>query len=399
MTLELSRKYENISPSITLQIAAKAKEMKDRGINVISFGVGEPDFRTPENIRQSAIYSIENDNLGYTPASGLPSLKKAICEKLKRDNNLDYGVENIVVSNGGKHSLYNVILAICNPLDEVIIPTPYWVSYPEMVKMADGVPVYLNCPQENDFKFHIEDLKKAISKKTKALILNSPSNPTGAVYSREELEEIAKIVVENNIYVISDEIYEKLVYGEAEHISIASLNEDIKKHTIVVNGMAKAYAMTGWRIGYTACSKELTQMMANIQSHATSNPNTIAQYASIEALSGDQAKIEEMRLVFDGRRRYMVDRINNIDKLSCPEPKGAFYIMINISDCIGKNIKGFTINGSLDFADALLESENVAIVPGIAFGDDKLIRISYANSIENIEEGLNRIEKFIKKLK
>ncbi|QUH26347.1 pyridoxal phosphate-dependent aminotransferase [Serpentinicella alkaliphila] len=399
MNIQLSRKHNDIAPSVTLFVDAKAKEMQAKGINVIGFGVGEPDFRTPENIRKRAIYSIENENLGYTPASGLQKLKEAICDKLKLDNGLEYKMEHIIVSNGAKHSLYNAFQAICNPGDEVIIPSPYWVSYPEMVKMADAIPVFIDCPEEKEFKLDIKDLKNAITSKTKAMILNSPSNPTGSVYTKEELEEIAKVAVEKNIIVISDEIYEKLIYDDATHVSIASLNDRIKDLTIVVNGMAKAYAMTGWRIGYTASNAQIAKIMGNIQSHATSNPNTIAQYASIEALSGDQTAIENMRLAFDERRKYMVDRINKIPGLSCIVPKGAFYIMMNISQYIGKEFNGNKIKGSLDFADLLLEHAHVAIVPGAAFGVDQLMRISYANSMDNIKEGLTRLENFLPQLK
>lgn len=399
MNLQLSKKHSEIAPSVTLFVDAKAKEMQAKGINVIGFGVGEPDFRTPENIRKRAIYSIENESLGYTPASGLLKLKEAVCKKLKEDNGLEYRPEHIIISNGAKHSLYNIFQAVCNTGDEVIIPAPYWVSYPEMVKMADSIPVFIDCLEENEFKLNINDLKKAITEKTKAIILNSPSNPTGAVYTREELEAIAKVAVEHNILVVSDEIYEKLVYDDTKHTSIASLNEDIKNLTIVVNGMAKAYAMTGWRIGYTASSAEIAKIMGNIQSHSTSNPNTIAQYASMEALLGDQTPLEEMRIAFDERRKYMVDRINQIPGLSCIVPKGAFYIMMNISEYIGKEYNGSKINGSLDFADLLLENANVAIVPGAAFGVDKLMRISYANSMENIKEGLTRLENFVRTVK
>ncbi|MDR5658136.1 pyridoxal phosphate-dependent aminotransferase [Serpentinicella sp. ANB-PHB4] len=393
--MKLSNKNLGLTPSVTLSIDAKAKEMKAKGINVIGFGVGEPDFNTPDNIRLKAINAIENKNLGYTPASGLPELKEVICKKLKKDNNLDYEKENIIVSNGAKHSLYNVFQAICNPGDEVIIPTPYWVSYPELVKMADATPVYIECSEENSFKMDTEVLKESITKNTKAIILNSPSNPTGSVYTKNELEEIAEIAVENNILVVSDEIYEKLIYDNFEHVSIASLNDEIKDLTIVVNGMSKAYAMTGWRIGYTASNKSIAKVMSNIQSHSTSNPNTIAQYASIEGIQGSQQFIEEMRLSFDERRKYMVDRINNIEGLSCIVPKGAFYIMMNITEFIGKEIKGKLIMNSVDFSELLLEKANVAIVPGKAFGSDNFMRISYANSMENIKEGLTRIEAFL----
>lgn len=397
MNITLSKKNLNISASPTLSIDAKTKQMKADGIDVISFGVGEPDFQTPENIKKAAIKVIEKGAIGYTAAAGLPELKKVICQKLEKENDLSYHPDNIIVSNGAKHSLYNIFQAICNPGDEVIIPVPYWVSYPELVKMADGIPVYIECSEENQFKLKKEDLLPVITSKTKAIILNSPSNPTGALYSKEELEEIAEVAVKNNLIVVSDEIYEKLVYDGQTHISIASLNDEIKERTIVINGMSKGYAMTGWRIGYTASTKEIAKVMGNIQSHATSNPNTIAQYASIEGLKGDQSSVEEMRKAFDERRKYMVDRINAIKDLSCITPKGAFYVMMNISKWIGKEIKGHTIKNSIDFAEMLLENAKVAIVPGLAFGADDFMRLSYATSLESIEEGLNRIDDYLNK--
>ena len=395
MSITISKKAQNISPSITLAISAKAKQMKEEGIDVISFGVGEPDFDTPANIKNAAIEAIKQGHTKYTPASGLPQLKKAICAKLKSDNNLDYNPENIIVSNGAKHSLYNIFQAICDPEDEVIIPVPYWVSYPEMVKMADANPVIVNCSEENEFKVTRGDLLDAITSKTKAIILNSPSNPTGSIYTKTELEEIAQIAVDHNIAVITDEVYEKLVYDGEKHISIASLNEKIKDLTITVNAMSKCYAMTGWRIGYTASHVTVAKAMNSMQSHATSNPNSIAQHASIEGLTGDQSSVEEMRLAFDERRKYMVRRVNEINGLSCIEPKGAFYIMMNIKQLIGTTIKGIAINGSMDFSELLLEHANVAVVPGVAFGVDEFVRLSYANSLENIEEALNRIDNLL----
>lgn len=395
MDVKLSQKHLGLSTSMTLAIAAKAKEMKSKGINVIGFGVGEPDFNTPKNIIEKAKLAMDEGKTGYTAAAGAPELKKTIVKKLKEDNNLDYKESQIIVSNGAKHSIYNSLQAICNPGDEVIIGNPYWVSYPELIKMAEAVPVLIDCPEENEFKINPEDLKNKVTDKTKCIILNSPANPTGSVYTREELEAIAKIAVDNNIIVISDEIYEKLIYDNEEHISIASLNEKIKDLTIVVNGLSKGYAMTGWRIGYTASHESISKIMSNIQSHATSNPNTIAQYASIEALEGDQTSIEDMRKEFDARRKFMVDKINSIDNLSCICPKGAFYVMINIEKLIGKTIKGKEIQGSLDITELILEHGEVAVVPGIAFGVDKFIRLSYANSLDNIKEGLNRIDKVI----
>lgn len=394
MTKSLSAKNMNISTSVTLAITAKAKKMKAEGIDVVSFGAGEPDFKTPKHISDAAISAIEKGLTGYTDSSGLPELKKAICSKLLKDNQLSYATEEIVVSNGAKHSLFNVLQAICNPGDEVIVPNPYWVSYPELVKLADALPIFVETPESNDFKYDIQKLEAAITSKTKAIIINSPNNPTGTVYSKSDLSEIAQLAIKHNFYVISDEIYEELIY-EGEHVSIASLGEEIKNLTIVINGMSKAYAMTGWRIGYSASNKEIAQIMKNIQSHATSNPNTIAQYASIEALNGDKKAIEEMRNAFSTRRDYMVDKINSIDHLSCRKPEGAFYVMVNISKLFGKVFNGKQITNSVYFAEYLLDTVKVAVIPGAGFGSDDYVRLSYATSLDNIKEGLRRIEEAI----
>lgn len=393
--MNLSKKHEKISPSLTLAISAKAKKMVKEGKDVISFGVGEPDFKTPENIRKRAMEVLEEGKIGYTPASGLMELKEAIKEKLLKDNNLEFDANDIVVSNGAKHSLYNTFQAILNEGDEVIVAAPYWVSYPELIKMAGGEPVIVKCSEANEFKFDIDELKNAINDKTKAIILNSPSNPTGSVYDKEELEAIAKLAIEKDLFIVSDEIYEKLIYEGKKHISIASLSKEIKDRTIVINGMSKAYAMTGWRIGYTASNTKIAKLMSNIQSHATSNPSTIGQYASIEALKNSANEVEAMRLEFDKRRKNMIELINNINNLSCIAPKGAFYVMVNISKVKGSKINGKDIETSMDFANELLEKSNVAVVPGIAFGDDDFIRLSYANSMENIVEGIKRIENFL----
>lgn len=389
----LSKKNSGISASMTLAITAKAKQLKESGVDIVSFGAGEPDFNTPEYIRTAAIKQIEKGGNGYTAASGLLALKQAICDKLKRDNELDYKPEQIVVSSGAKHSLFNSLQALLNPGDEVIIPSPYWVSYYELVKMADGEPILVEAQASNLFKVTADQLEKAVTAKTKAIIINSPNNPTGAVYSREELTVIGDFAERHDLYIISDEIYEKLIYGK-QHYSIASFSEELKARTIVVNGLSKAYAMTGWRIGYTASTVEIAKIMSNIQSHATSNPNTIAQYASIEALNGDQTPIEVMRLAFDERRRYMVKTINTISNVTCVEPEGAFYVMVNISYFIGKNIGGTEIKNSIDLASVLLDSANIAVIPGIAFGVDDYIRLSYATSMANIEEGLQRLKAF-----
>lgn len=397
MKFDLSKKGLRIAPSVTLEITAKAKAMKDSGIDVISFGAGEPDFNTPEHIQNEGIRSIKEGLTRYTPASGILDLKKAVCEKLKNVNGLDYKPSNIVISSGAKHSIHNALMAILNPGDEVIIAVPYWVSYPELVGIADGVPVFIETKEENNFKFSVDDLNKVLTNKTKAIILNSPSNPTGAIYTEEELRAIADWAVENNVFIISDEIYEKLVYDGEKHICISSFNQEIKDLTILINGVSKAYAMTGWRIGYAAAHEDVVKVMSNLQSHATSNPCSISQYASVEAIRGNQDSVEEMKKHFVERRNYMVETINSIEGLSCNKPQGAFYVMVNFTKLLGKNINGKVINSSLDFANLLLDDGNVAVVPGVAFGDDKYVRLSYATSMENIKNGLQRIKEIVEK--
>jgi len=396
--LKLSQRAQKVSASLTLAISAKANKLKEAGENVISFGAGEPDFETPQYICDAACEALEIGFTRYTAASGYENLKEAVVEKFKRDNQLNYDKDQIIVSNGAKHSLFNTFQAILNPGDEVIIPVPYWLTYPETVKMGGGTPVFLDTDEEDGFKINVDKLKDKINKNTKALILNSPSNPTGSIYSKDELEEIAKLAVENDILVISDEIYEKIVYDGNKHISIASLNKDIKELTIVINGVSKAYAMTGWRIGYAAGPKKIIEIMSNIQSHATSNPNSIAQYASNAGLRGDHSFMKQRRNKFSERRDFMYEKINSIEGLSCLKPGGAFYIMMNIEDILGKKMAGKVIEDSFSFAEELLDEKKVAVVPGVAFGADNYIRLSYANSLENIKEGLNRIEKFIKEL-
>lgn len=393
--MELSRRGHAMTSSVTLALNAKTKRLQDEGVDIISFGAGEPDYDTPQNIKAAAITAINEGVTKYTPASGTYELKKAICDKLLRDNMLNYTSNEIIISNGAKHSIYNALLGICNPGDEVIIPSPYWVSYPELVKLADAIPVVVESDEEDNFKYTKEKLLKAVTPNTKAIILNSPNNPTGVVYTRDELEMIGEIAVEKDLIIISDEIYEELVYGNSKHISIASLNSNIKERTILVNGMSKAYAMTGWRIGYTASTVNIAKIMDNIQSHSTSNPNSIAQYASVEALNGSQHDIHEMRLEFERRRNYMANQINQIKGLSCKLPEGAFYVMVNISTLFGKTIKGYKINSSVEFCNALLDGARVAVVPGSAFGVDNYIRLSYATSMELIIRGLNRIDEFL----
>lgn len=394
MELKISKKAAAVSPSPTLYIDSKFKQMKAQGIPVVGFGAGEPDFNTPDNIKDAGISAIKNNVTRYTPASGTIELKQAVCDKIKRDAGLEYTTANIVISNGGKHALSNTFDCICDPGDEVILPAPFWVSYPEMIKLADGVPVYINTTEETNFKFTIDQLKAAITPKTRALVLNTPSNPTGMVYSKEELEEIARIAVENNIYVIFDEIYEKLVY-EGEHVNIASFGDEIKDLTIIVNGMAKTYAMTGWRIGYVAANEKLAKAMANIQSHATSNPNSIAQAAAVEALNGDQGFIDDMKATYIERRNYMVERINNISGLSCLNPNGAFYIFMNVKAVLGKEHYGKVINTAQELCEDMLERALVALVPSEGFGIDGYVRLSYATSMEVIKTGLDRIEKYL----
>ncbi|HAR86900.1 MAG TPA: aspartate aminotransferase [Clostridium sp.] len=395
----LSKKAMEISPSLTLAITAKAKKMKAEGIDVIGFGAGEPDFNTPKNIQQAAIKAIEAGQTRYTAASGIIELKEAVVNKFKKDNNLTYKTSQIIISTGAKQCLANIFQAILNPGDEVLIGAPYWVSYPELVQLADGVPTFVDTEESNSFKLIIESLEKAVTKKTKAMILNSPNNPTGTAYTKEELEKIATFAQKHDIIIISDEIYEKLLYGESGHISIASLSEDAYNRTIVINGVSKAYAMTGWRIGYAAASEKITSLMSNIQSHTTSNPCSISQYASVEALNGDQSEVEKMKQEFKKRRDFMVDKINSINNLSCVKPEGAFYVMVNISKVLNKEVDGKIIKDSLTFSDLLLEKEKVAVIPGIAFGVDDFIRLSYATSMENIEKGLNRIEDFVNGIK
>ncbi len=399
MSLTLSRKAQAVKPSSTLAITAKAKELKAQGIDVVGFGAGEPDFDTPENICDAAVSAIKNGFTKYTPASGTNELKQAVCDKFQKFNNLHYTPDQIVISNGGKHSLTNVFQAILNPGDEVIIPSPYWLSYPEIVMLADGEPVFVRGEQENGYKVTIEQLQAATTEKTKALILNSPSNPTGMIYSEEELSAIADYVIKNDIYVVADEMYEYLVYDGNRHVSIASLNEEIYKRTITVSGLAKTYAMTGWRIGYTGSSVEIAKLMSGIQSHQTSNPNSIAQKAAVEALTGDQSAMEMMVHEFDVRRKYMYEKISSMHHISAKEPYGAFYVFADISKTLEMSYKGKKIETSAEFARILIEEYNVAVVPCTDFGYDDHIRLSYAISIQQIEEGLSRIEKFLIELK
>ncbi len=398
--MSVSKKVKEIAPSLTLEITAKAKKMKAEGISVISFGAGEPDFNTPDYIINAAKKALDIGFTKYTPASGTIELRKAICDKFAKDNGLIYTPEQIVVSDGAKSSLFHAISAIVDDGDEVIVPSPFWLTYPELIKLAGGNVVYVPATKEQDYKITAENLKSAITDKTKCVILNTPNNPTGAVYSEQEIREIAKVVEEAGIYVISDEIYEKLIYGEEKHFSIAAVNEYLKEHTVVVNGLSKSYSMTGWRIGYVGAPLEIAKAIGSMQSHTTSNACSIAQYASTAALTDSEGEqfIDKMHQVFDERRRYMVDRISKIADLTFNEPKGAFYVFIDVSKYYGKKYQDNVIDNSLSFASQALKM-GVALIPGVAFGDDNCIRLSYAISIEDIKEGIDRLEKFIEELK
>ena len=405
MALTLSRKAQAVKPSSTLAITAKAKELKAQGLDVVGFGAGEPDFNTPDNICNAAIKAIKDGFTKYTPASGIVELKQAVCDKFKKFNGLDYKPSQIVISNGGKHSLTNVFEAILNPGDEVIIPAPYWLSYPEIIKLSDGVPVFVRGEKENGYKVTAEQLQAATTEKTKALVLNTPNNPTGMIYSEEELRAIADYAVKNDIYVVSDEMYEYLVYNGNKHISIASFNEEIYKRTITVSGLAKSYAMTGWRIGYTGSSEEIAKLMGSVQSHQTSNPNSIAQKAALEALTGDQSTVQMMLGEFDKRRKFMYEKMSALPYVSTEEPLGAFYVFADVSEALKKEYKGKSaelfgkkVETAAEFARILIEDYNVAVVPCADFGFPDHIRLSYAISVEQIDKGLTRIEKFLNDL-
>ncbi|MEK6692481.1 MAG: pyridoxal phosphate-dependent aminotransferase [Nitrospirota bacterium] len=395
--MSLSKRVSGIKPSPTLSIDAKAKALKAQGVDIVGFGAGEPDFDTPDNIKEAAIKAIRDGFTKYTPVAGIDELKDAIIEKFKRDNDLNYERTEIIVSCGAKHSLYNIAQALFDPGDEIIIPSPYWVSYPDQAILNDATPVIVKTG--DDFRLTPQILKEKITPKTKALILNSPSNPTGMAYDKKGLEEIAEVAVRHKIYIISDEIYEKLVYDGFRHVSIASLSTDVKTLTLVVNGLSKSHSMTGWRIGYTAGTKEVISAMTNIQSQSTSNPTSIAQKAAVEALRGPQDSLKKMVEAFDRRRKYMVERLNRMDGVSCIMPTGAFYAFPKVSSLYGKGFEGKIIKDSYDMARYLLEDAKVAVVPGEPFGADEYIRLSYATSMENIKKGLDRIEEVIAKLR
>ncbi|MDO9464164.1 MAG: pyridoxal phosphate-dependent aminotransferase [bacterium] len=396
---KLSDRIKSIKPSATLAISAKIKTLRAQGIDVIGFSAGEPDFDTPEYIKNAAISSIKNGFTKYTPASGTLELKKAVCDKFGNDNGLDYTSEQVIVSCGAKHSLYNLIQVMCNPDDEVIIPIPYWVSYPDMVKLAGAKPVFIQGVEKNAFKILPDELENAITEKTKILIINSPSNPCGTVYSKDELMEIADIACKHDIYVIADEIYEEIIYDGIQHISIASLNSDIKERTIVVNGVSKTYSMTGWRIGYAAGDTDIIKAAGKLQSQSTSNPTSISQKAALTAIQKKTNDVAKMVNEFGKRRDYIVGRLNDMDNVSCQKPKGAFYVFPNISAYYGKEYNGNRINTDIDFCNFLLDIAKVGVIPGSAFGSPYHIRMSYATSMENIKEGIDRMESALKELR
>ena len=387
--MKLAARANRVPPSMTLAIAAKAKAMKAEGIDVCSFSAGEPDFPTPSHICEAAKKALDEGKTKYGPAAGEPKLRQAIANKLKQDNKLDYQAENIIVTNGGKFSLFNLMQTLIEAGDEVIIPAPYWLSYPEMVKLADGTPVIVNTLAENDYKITPQQLEAAITPQTKLFVLNSPSNPTGAVYTPDEVKALAETILKNDLLVVSDEIYEKILYDGAEHLSIGAVNSDIFARTIVSSGFAKSHSMTGWRVGYAAAPVEIIQAMAKIQGHSTSNVCTFAQYGALAALESSQDCVTEMVKAFTARRKYIYEAIQAIPKLNCPKPYGAFYLFVDISQTRLK---------SLEFCARLLETQQVAAVPGIAFGADDCIRIAYATDMNTIEKGMKRLADFINSL-
>ncbi|MFH1380680.1 MAG: pyridoxal phosphate-dependent aminotransferase [Candidatus Omnitrophota bacterium] len=387
--MKMAKRAMQLKPSLTLAITSKAKEMKKNGLDVIGFGAGEPDFDTPETIKCAAIKAIESGFTKYTPASGTLELKKAVCEKFKKDNNINYEPDEVAISCGAKHSLYNIFNILCDVGDEVIIIAPYWLSYTEMVSLAGAKPRIVKAEEKNDFIVDPGIIEKNITRRTKAIVINSPSNPTGAVYDKNVLKEIAKLAISKDLLIISDEIYEKLIYDGVESVSIASFGKKFKDRTITVNGVSKTYSMTGWRIGYSAGPKDFIKKISALQSHSTSNPTSISQVAAIEALSGPQSEVEKMVCEFAKRRDYMVERIAEMKGISCSKPKGAFYLFCNISQ---------TGLDSTTFVKRLLEEALVACVPGIAFGSDKHVRLSFATSMKNITMGLDRMEKWLSKI-
>jgi len=385
--MDLANRVSELTPSLTLAIDSKAKALRAEGIDIYSFGAGEPDFDTPEHIKAAAIEALQSGFTKYTPSSGIPELRSAISEKFKRDNGLEYKPSEIIVSNGAKQSCFNAILAVCGEGDEVIIPAPYWLSYPEMVRLAGAEPIIVQTTQENDWKITAAQFEEAMSPRTKMIIINSPGNPTGSVYTKEELRALVEVAADEEITILSDEIYESLTYDGAEHVSVASLTPEARDLTITVNGFSKAYAMTGWRIGYLGAPDHIAKAIDSLQSHSTSGPNSFAQKGALAALTGSQQCVADMREEFNIRREYIYDRLSAIHNVTAVKPKGAFYILANISK-LGLS--------STNFADRLLSKANVAVVPGIAFGDDSVVRLSYATGLDVIKPGLDRFEEFCK---
>ena len=396
MSVKISKRAQNVPPSATLAVTSRAKQMIADGIDVVSYGAGEPDFDTPEYIKAAAIASLKAGRTKYTPAAGIPQLKAAIAEKLKTDNGLEYSPNQIIVNIGAKHSVYEAMQAVLDPGDEVILPTPYWVTYPESIKLAGALPKVVVTDQAAGYKITPQQLKDAINEKTAMLLLNSPNNPGGFTYSPDELTALAKVLEGTNIIVLSDEIYERLVYGDTKFISFASISEDAYNRTLVINGLSKAFSMTGWRLGYTAGPLDVIKAMGRLQSHMTSNPVTFAQDAAIVALSDPEQAVEKMRIEFEKRGKLMADRLNSIDGITCPQPTGAFYCFPDVCAYFGRNIGGVEIKDSMDFAKTLLEQANVALVPGKPFGCDANVRLSFACSPEQINKGLDRLEKWLK---
>ena len=393
---ELSKIALAIQPSTTLAIDSMFKQMKAEGQDVVGFGAGEPDFPTPDYIKEAGIEAIRNNDTKYTPSVGTVEVRKAVCQRLKEDCGIEYQPAEIAVSNGAKTCVYASLRALVNPGDEVILPAPYWVSYIELIQMVGGVPVVVNASEAEHFKITPEKLSAAITPKTKCMILNNPSNPTGMMYDRQELEAIAKVCVEKDIYVISDEIYYRLAYDGREFTSLAAISPEIKERTLIVNGVSKSYAMTGWRIGYVAAPAPIAKVIGNYLGHCTGNPCTISQKASAVALAASQETVDEMKKAFEERRNYMVERMNQIEGVSCIKPEGAFYVMMNISKLVGKELFGHVIKDADDFGNLFLKYGKVAVVPGTGFGAPDFVRWSYATSMENIKEGLDRLEKFLK---
>ncbi|MDX6767797.1 MAG: pyridoxal phosphate-dependent aminotransferase [Candidatus Methylacidiphilales bacterium] len=384
--MDTAERVQKLTPSLTLAIDAKAKALKAKGVDVIGFGAGEPDMDTPEHIKAAAMGSLDAGFTKYTPSSGIPELREAIAEKLKKDNGLDYEPSQIIVTCGAKHACFNALLATINPGDEVLIPAPYWLSYPEMVKLVGGEPVIVPTSAENHYKITPDLFREYTSPLTKMIILNTPGNPTGTIYTENELAALVEVALDDDIQILSDEIYEKLIYDGAKHVSVASFSNEVYNSTIVVNGFSKPYAMTGWRLGYLAAPKDVAAKIDSLQSHSTSNPTSFAQKGALAAYKGPQDCVEEMRAEFDKRRLRMCELLDGISSLAYVKPQGAFYVLVDISR---------SGQSSVQFAEKLLEDQKVAVVPGVAFGDDKTIRLSYATSMENIEEGLKRLKKFV----